>query len=83
MYACIIFNISVILKLSNYLLFIYRVAEVVVDEGEKNLSAEKPTGENDAAVDGEKKAEKTEVEEKEPEDKVNKRYDGICCFQLF
>lgn len=51
--------------------FIYRVAEGVVDEGEKSLGAEKLSGEDDAAVDGEKEAAKIEVEEKEPEDKVN------------
>ncbi|KAL8555766.1 hypothetical protein ACS0TY_003543 [Phlomoides rotata] len=48
-----------------------QVAEGVFDEGEKGLGAEKPSGEDDAAVDGEKEAAKTEVEEKEkePEDK--------------
>lgn len=55
---------------------------MVVEEGEKSLVAEKPTGENDAAVDGEKEAEKTEVEEKEPEDKVNNSYNRICCFRI-
>lgn len=62
----------------NYLLF-FRVAEEVVGEGEKELDAEKLSGEEDAAVDGEKEAAKNEVEEKEPEDKVNNI--KICCFQ--
>ncbi|KAI3449048.1 hypothetical protein Pfo_005713 [Paulownia fortunei] len=45
------------------------VAEDVVIEGEKGLNVEKPSGEEDAAADGDKEAAKNEVEEKEPEDK--------------
>lgn len=46
------------------------MAEDGVTEDEKNLNVEKPTGEDDAAVEVEKEAAKDEVEEKEPEDKV-------------
>ncbi|KAL8555761.1 hypothetical protein ACS0TY_003540 [Phlomoides rotata] len=46
-----------------------QVSEGVVNEVEKGLDAEKPAGEEDTAVNGEKDAAKNEVEEKEPEDK--------------
>ncbi|KAL2536608.1 Hyaluronan/mRNA binding family [Forsythia ovata] len=44
------------------------VTEEVVNEGEKNLNAEKPSGEEDAA-DVNKETSAKEIEEKEPEDK--------------
>ncbi|XP_022843545.1 RGG repeats nuclear RNA binding protein A-like [Olea europaea var. sylvestris] len=44
------------------------VTDEVVNEGEKNLNAEKPSGEEDA-VDGNKETSAIEIEEKEPEDK--------------
>ncbi|PIN22777.1 putative RNA-binding protein [Handroanthus impetiginosus] len=46
-----------------------QVAEAAVNEGEKGLNAEKPSGEEDAAADGDKEPAKNEAEEKEPEDK--------------
>lgn len=54
------------------------MGEGVVDEVEKGLVAEKPAGEEDAAVNDEKEAAKNEVEEKEPEpeDKVSNHYDS-------
>ncbi|KAG8363450.1 hypothetical protein BUALT_Bualt19G0023800 [Buddleja alternifolia] len=45
------------------------VAEEVVNDGEKSLNAEKPSGEENAATDGDKEAATNEVEEKEPESK--------------
>ncbi|KAK4416075.1 RGG repeats nuclear RNA binding protein A [Sesamum alatum] len=44
-------------------------AEGVGGEAEKGLNAEKPSGEEDAAADGDNEAAKNEVGEKEPEDK--------------
>lgn len=52
------------------ILNLLRVTDEVVNETEKNLSDEKPTGEEDAA-DGNKESPANENEEKEPEDKVN------------
>lgn len=49
---------------------LFRVTEEVVNEGEKNLGAEKPVGEEDVA-DGNKENPVNEPEEKEPEEKVN------------
>lgn len=49
------------------------MVEGVASEGEKGLDAEKPSGEEDAAADGDKEAAKNEVEEKEPEDKVKEQ----------
>ncbi|KAG8391509.1 hypothetical protein BUALT_Bualt01G0195100 [Buddleja alternifolia] len=49
--------------------FFSRLAEEVVTEGEKPLNVEKPSGKEDAAVDGDKEAATAEVEEKEPENK--------------
>ncbi|KAK6119369.1 hypothetical protein DH2020_046889 [Rehmannia glutinosa] len=46
-----------------------QVTEEAVNEGEKTLDVEKPSGEEDAAADGDKEAAANEVEEKEPEDK--------------
>lgn len=50
----------------------YRLTEEVVNEEEKNVIVEKPSVEEDVAVDGEKEATKDENEEKEKEaeDKV-------------
>lgn len=45
---------------------LYRVTEEVVIEGEKNLGAEKPSGEEDA-TEGDKENPAKEPEEKEPE----------------
>lgn len=53
---------------------ICRVAEEVVNEGEKTLDVEKPSGEENAAADGDKDVATTDVEEK-PEDKVK----GMIC----
>lgn len=49
---------------------LFRVTEETVNESEKNLVAEKPVGEDDAA-DGNKESPVNEPAEKEPEDKVN------------
>lgn len=46
------------------------MSEGVVSEAEKGLNAEKPSGEEEDAVDGDNEAAKNEVEEKEPENKV-------------
>lgn len=46
------------------------MTEEVANETQKNLSDEKPAGEEDAA-DGNKESPANETEEKEPEDKVN------------
>lgn len=48
----------------------HRLTEEVVNEDEKNVTVEKPSGEEDVAVEGEKEATKEENEEKEAEDKV-------------
>lgn len=49
--------------------FNFRVTEELVQENDKNLSHEKPPGEEDLA-DGNKESPANEPEEKEPEDKV-------------
>jgi plasminogen activator inhibitor 1 RNA-binding protein len=50
------------------------VTEEVSNETEKNVAEEKPAGEEDAAAaEGNKETPAIEVEEKEPEDKVNDR----------
>ncbi|CAA0820350.1 Hyaluronan / mRNA binding family [Striga hermonthica] len=46
-----------------------QVTEEVVNEGEKTVDVEKPSGEVSVAADGDKEAAANEVEEKEPEDK--------------
>lgn len=48
------------------------MTEEVVSEGEKIPNAEKPAGEEVPAGEGDKEGAATEVEEKEPEDKVKK-----------
>lgn len=55
---------------AGFLYSLSRVTEEVANEGEKNLGAEKPSGEEDA-TDGNKEKPTNEPEEKEPEDKVN------------
>ncbi|XP_073150051.1 RGG repeats nuclear RNA binding protein A-like [Henckelia pumila] len=45
------------------------VVEEAPNEGEKSLDNEKPSGEEDAAADGNKEVAANEVEEKEPEEK--------------
>lgn len=50
-------------------IFIPRVTEEVVNVTEKNLSDDKPVG-DEGAEDGNKEAPADEAEEKEPEDKV-------------
>lgn len=49
---------------------LFRVTEEVVNDDEKNVGAEKPSGEEDAA-DVNKESPAKEDEEKEAEDKVN------------
>lgn len=57
---------------------LFRVTEEVVNDDEKNVSAEKPSGEEDATdVNKESPAKEEEEKEKEPEDKVN-----VLCFVL-
>ena len=50
--------------------YLFRVTEEATNEGEKNLGAEKPVGE-DGVADGNKETPVNEPEEKEPEEKVN------------
>lgn len=46
------------------------MTDEVANETEKNVSEEKPAGEEDAAAEGNKEVPANEAEEKEPEDKV-------------
>lgn len=46
------------------------MTDEVANETEKNVTEEKPAGEEDAAAEGNKETPANEAEEKEPEDKV-------------
>lgn len=66
------FKKSFFLLFLHYISFVFsvlRVNEEVVNESEKNLGDEKPTGEEDAA-EGNKENPVSESQEKEPEEKV-------------
>lgn len=79
MYARITFKCSSIVLLFNFSFF--RVGDGVVGEVEKSLDVEKPAGEEDVAVNGEKETEKNEVEEKEPEDKVSNHFNNYVALE--
>ncbi|KAE9459982.1 hypothetical protein C3L33_08125, partial [Rhododendron williamsianum] len=60
------------------------VTEEVVNDDEKNVSAEKPSGEEDATdVNKESPAKEEEEKEKEPEDKVNVLYHVVSVSVLY